>query len=101
MWIVLMFDLPVVEPEERKAANRFRKDLKLCGFTMMQLSVYTRHAASDENAQIHLKKVKGFLPDKGEVRSLMITDKQFERMQVFYGKMRKPAERAPAQLEFL
>jgi CRISPR-associated protein Cas2 len=101
MWVVLMFDLPVVEPEERKSANKFRKDLKLGGFTMMQFSVYIRHSASEENAQVHLSRVKAFLPPKGEVRAILITDKQFERMQVFYGKMRKRTEQAPAQLEFL
>lgn len=101
MWVLVMFDLPVVEAEERKAANQFRKDIKLCGFTMMQLSVYIRHAASDENAQVHLKRVKGLLPPKGEVRAILITDKQFERMQIFYGKMSKPPKPAPKQLEFL
>jgi len=101
MWLVLMFDLPVVEPEERKAAHRFRKDLKSCGFTMMQLSVYIRHAASDENARVHLKRVVGLIPDKGEIRVMLITDKQFERMEVYYGNMRKKAKPAPKQLEFL
>ncbi len=34
-----------------------------------------------------------------EVRVLTITDKQFERMRVFWGRMRRPAEAPPAQLE--
>lgn len=46
-----------------------------------------------------LRRVEAFVPDDGEVRVLTITDKQFERMRVFWGKRRKPPEPAPAQLE--
>lgn len=37
--------------------------------------------------------------DDGEVRVLTITDKQFARMRIFWGKIRKPAEEPPRQLE--
>ena len=47
------------------------------GFTMMQYSVYMRHSSSDENAQVHAKRVKARMPDDGEVRIIKITDKQF------------------------
>ena len=33
------------------------------------------------------------------VRLLRITDKQYERMRVFWGKRRKPTEQPPRQLE--
>lgn len=101
MWVVLMFDLPTDTPAERKAYTRFRRDLMLDGFTMMQYSVYIRHCASDENAQVHMKRAQAGVPNNGEVRIIQITDKQFERMRIFYGKMRRAAEKAPAQLEFL
>ena len=35
----------------------------------------------------------------GEVRIMKITDRQFGKMQVYRGKMRKSAERAPTQVE--
>ncbi len=40
MWVITMFDLPVVTPKARKAYARFRKTLLEDGFTMMQYSVY-------------------------------------------------------------
>ena len=40
------------------------------------------------------------VPDDGEVRLICITDKQFERQQIFWGKMRKQPQKAPKQLEF-
>ena len=47
------------------------------GFTMFQLSVYVRHCASMESAQVHIKRVQGLLPDIGHVVIMCITDKQF------------------------
>lgn len=99
MWVVTMFDLPVDTKAARRAYAMFRKALLKDGFTKMQFSVYIRHCASEENADVHIQRVQGYLPDDGEVRVLSITDKQFERMRVFWGKRRKPPEPAPRQLE--
>ena len=99
MWIVAMFDLPVDSKAARRRYAQFRKALIKDGFAMMQFSVYIRHCASRENAEVHTRRVEDAVPDDGEVRVLTVTDKQFERMRVFWGKMRKPPEPAPAQLE--
>ncbi|MGB2988185.1 MAG: CRISPR-associated endonuclease Cas2 [Phycisphaerae bacterium] len=99
MWLIAMFDLPTDTKKARKAYTVFRKSLLKDGFTMMQYSVYTRHCASEENALVHAERTKRFLPDDGEVRLLTITDKQFARMQVYWGKIRKPPEPPPRQLE--
>lgn len=99
MWIVTMFDLPVDTKRARKEYTRFRKILLKDGFSRMQYSVYIRHCASEENATAHVKRVETAIPPDGEVRVLTITDKQFERMRVFWGKLRRPTEQPPAQLE--
>ena len=65
----------------------------------MQYSVYGRHSASKENAAVHIARVKDSLPPDGEVRILAITDRQFERMEVFWGKYRKALEEPPCQLQ--
>lgn len=95
-----MFDLPVDTKAARRAYAQFRKKLLQDGFTRLQFSVYVRHCASEENAEVHATRVERSLPDDGEVRVLSITDKQFERMRVFWGKRRKPTEAPPQQLEF-
>ncbi|MFH1747558.1 MAG: CRISPR-associated endonuclease Cas2 [Planctomycetota bacterium] len=99
MWVLAMFDLPTDTKKARRAYTQFRKSLLQDGFTRMQYSVYIRHCASEENAGVHVERVQASLPDDGEVRVLSITDKQFERMHIFWGKMRKPAEAPPRQLE--
>jgi len=99
VWIFTMFDLPTDTKKARKDYTDFRKHLLKDGFTMLQYSVYVRHCSSEENADVHYNRVKGFLPDDGEVRLITITDKQFGRMETHWGKMRKPAPPAPRQLE--
>jgi CRISPR-associated protein Cas2 len=99
MWVIAMFDLPTDTPKARKAYARFRKALLEDGFTMMQYSVYSRHCASIENADVHVRRMGGAVPDAGEVRFMVITDKQFGRIQVFVGKKRQPGAKSPSQLE--
>ena len=99
MWLFVFFDLPTNTQKERKAAANFRKNLLKDGFAMMQYSVYIRHCASDESANVHIKRIKSMLPPWGEVSILKITDKQFERMLNFYGRKPKEFEPAPSQLE--
>lgn len=101
MWLITMFDLPVDTKAARKEAARFRKELLDDGFMMLQYSVYARHCASDENALVHEKHVRWAIPPDGEVRIMKVTDRQFGRMQVFFGRVRKPTEVAPEQLTFL
>ena len=94
-----MFDLPTDTKKAIKDYTHFRKNLIKNGFTMVQFSVYTRHCASEENAKVHFDRIKTFLPPDGEVRLLQITDKQFERMQIYWGNRRKPTPEPPKQLE--
>lgn len=101
MWVIVLFDLPTDTKSARKQYSKFRKNLLVDGFGMMQYSVYMRHCASEENAQVHVARVKSCLPPDGEIRILKITDKQFGKIQVFYGKKTKPIEQPPTQLEFL
>jgi len=101
VWIIVLFDLPTDTKAARKQYTNFRKSLLGNSFTMMQYSVYMRHCASDENAVVHIARVKKSLPHDGEVRIVKITDQQFGRIEVYYGKKRVPTEKAPVQLEFL
>ena len=99
MWALVFFDLPTETKKERKAHSQFRKKLLDDGFTMFQFSIYLRHCASRENADVHIKRVKSFLPEKGYVGILCITDKQFGTMELFYCKREKEVSTPYQQLE--
>lgn len=88
MWVMVLFDLPTETKKDRKASSEFRKRLMGDGFSMFQFSIYIRHCASVENAEVHIRRVKAILPEYGNVCIMCITDKQFGNIQVFYG--RKP-----------
>lgn len=99
MWILVLFDLPTETSEERKIYARFRKNLLQDGFNMFQFSIYMRHCASRENAEVHVRRVKELLPEKGHVGIISITDKQFGMMELFYGKKETHKIKQPLQLE--
>lgn len=99
LWVMVFFDLPTETKKERKAAARFRKDLQEDGFTMFQYSIYARHCASRENADVHIRRVKSFLPEKGHVCIMTITDKQFGMIEIFYAAKQIKKPDTPQQLE--
>jgi len=99
LWVLVLFDLPVVSKKERKIAARFRKEIMGDGFSMFQFSIYVRHCPSRENADVHINRVKKILPQKGHVGIMTITDKQFGCMEIFYGKKETPPPEVPQQLE--
>ena len=66
---------------------------------MFQFSIYMRHCASRENAQVHTRRVKSFLPPHGHVGILNITDKQFGMIELFYGIKERKKPGMPQQLE--
>lgn len=99
MWTLVMYDLPTETKKERKAMARFRKGLIQDGFSMFQFSMYVRHSASSENADVHKKRVLKALPENGKVGILQITDKQFGQMEIFFGKKPQALPDVPQQLE--
>ncbi len=84
MWLLVLFDLPTETKKDKKEYAKFRKRLMEDGFTMFQFSIYVRHCASMDNAQVHIKRVKSLLPEHGNVGIMCITDKQFADIQIFY-----------------
>ncbi len=98
MWLIAMYDLPVETIENRRDYTRFRKALVKDGFIMLQFSVYARFIASEEAADAHRKTVKSCIPPYGQVRLMAVTDHQFAKMEVFYGKKPQKPEDIPEQI---
>ena len=100
MWMFALFDLPVDTKISRKQYTKFRNVLLKNGFTMLQYSVYARYCPSEEAGKMMKAVIKPFIPPRGQVRIMLVTDRQFEKMEVFYGKKREKAEDPPMQLTF-
>lgn len=99
MWVMVFFDLPTETKKDRKNAAEFRKKLLQDGFSMFQFSIYVRHCASQQNAEVHIKRIKAILPEYGQVGVMCITDKQFGNIELFSGKKVAMREPEPMQLE--
>lgn len=100
MWLFVMFDLPVKLKKEQKEAALFKKNLEKEGFIMYQYSVYIRHCGSFESAQVHIRRVKSFVPSNGRVSILSVTDKQYAAIVNIWGAIEQKSKPAPMQLEF-
>jgi CRISPR-associated protein Cas2 len=97
MWLLVMFDLPVGTPAERKASTDFRKALLDLGFERCQFSVYLRFLTSYEQATTYLRRVDAVLPEGGKVYCLTITDKQYEGIVRYERRMKLPPAENPSQ----
>lgn len=98
MWLIAMYDLPIETMDNRRDYTRFRKALLKDGFMMLQFSVYARFIPSEEAAEAHRRTIKSCIPPLGQVRLLAITDIQFAKMEVFYGKKPRSPEDIPEQI---
>ena len=86
MRVIVMFDLPVTTAEARKEYTRFRKYLIKSGFMMLQESVYCKMMTSppvEKSVRNLLSKNK---PPEGLVQILLITEKQFVKMDYLVGE---------------
>lgn len=98
MWIMVLFDLPVMTAQERRAATGFRNYLLDEGFEMAQFSVYLRCTPSKEASAAYIRRIESALPMDGKVDILQFTDRQYENIVCFRGKSRDSNPENPSQL---
>ncbi len=99
MWLMVLYDLPTLTKRQRNNANKFRQKLLENGFTMFQFSSYIRHVTSYEQSETQKRKIRSIIPPEGLIGVLEITDKQFERMELYYCKSKVKLLDGPHQLE--
>ena len=85
MRILLMFDVPAKTKKDRKYATKFRNELINLGYFMIQYSVYMRICKGASSAKASINSVRRILPPRGNVRTIIITEKQFDNMEILLG----------------
>lgn len=85
MRMLVFFDLPTLTNEDKRNYRQFRKMLIKNGFIMLQESVYCKMLTSPsvENSMknmLHKNK-----PPVGLVQSLVVTEKQYSKMEFIIG----------------
>lgn len=86
MRVIVFFDLPVSTLSERREYNQFRKGLLKDGFLMLQESVYCKLALNPTVAHAIMEGVREKKPSNGLIQMLVITEKQFSRMEFVLGE---------------
>lgn len=86
MRILVFFDLPVESLENKRDYRAFRKFLIKGGFMMLQESVYCKIALNQTVAQAVAAAVRSNVPTEGNVKMLLVTEKQFARMECLIGE---------------
>lgn len=99
MWVMALFDLPVLTAEERKRATKFREHLLDQGFGMMQFSCYLKFTAGKEQAEALAGKIGAAVPAGGKVDILFFTDRQYETIKSFRGTGQRGRPGKPDQLQ--
>ena len=85
MRVIVFFDLPTETAEDKKEYRDFRKFLIKKGFLMLQESVYCKLALNMTVADAIVQSVKRSKPKAGLVQLLVITEKQFNKMEFIVG----------------
>lgn len=85
MRVIAFFDLPVDTALHRREYSRFRKYLIKTGFVMMQESVYIKLAINQNAANAICSNIRKNRPSSGIVQVLVITEKQFQKMEFING----------------
>ncbi len=85
MRMILLFDLPTETIQQRREYARFRKFLIRSGFLMLQESVYSKLALNQTAIGALMETVHKNKPPSGLVQTLVITEKQYARMEYIVG----------------
>ena len=100
MWILVFFDLPTETKRDKRNYRQFVDRLEKNGFNRFQWSIFLRHCPSRENMMVHIKRVKSFLPPKGHIAILHITDRQFGMMELFVSRKKKSYPKCPSNWNY-
>ncbi|MCE8162799.1 MAG: CRISPR-associated endonuclease Cas2 [Candidatus Moeniiplasma glomeromycotorum] len=86
MRIIVLYDLPALTKKNRKDFRYFHKYLLRNGYYMLQFSVYVKLCHTFDYAQESAQKLEKNCPKIGNVRYILITEKQFRNMKMIVGK---------------
>lgn len=76
--VLILYDLPMVENEDRKIYAKFRNNILKLGCYLVQFSVYAKVIKNEIYYKSFIEKLKNILPEKGEVRVIKLTEIQYE-----------------------
>ena len=92
MRLIIFFDLQMSTKREVRIYTRFHKWLISNGYMMMQYSIYCKIFANRDSALKHLQIVRKSVPKTGQVRAMLITEKQYSSIYLLSGVLSSQEE---------
>lgn len=86
MRVLVFYDLPMEDGDDRLAYQRFHRYLIKNGFLMMQESVYCKLALNQTAVDAIMANLRKNKPAEGILQVLCITEKQFARCEYILGE---------------
>ena len=86
MRMLVFFDLPVETAENKRNYRNFRKALIKNGFIMLQESVYCKLMTTPSVENSVKNMIQKNKPPEGLVQTLLVTEKQFAKMDYVVGE---------------
>ncbi len=86
MRLLIFFDLPTKTDKHKESYRTFRQFLIHDGYIMVQYSVYSRFCRNYAAVSKHKNRIEKHKPKEGEVRIMIITEKQYLSMYIINGE---------------
>lgn len=83
---IVFFDLPVETSAQQREYRQFRKFLVRNGFVMMQESVYSKIVLNPTAAAAVQENVRKHKTSGGLIEMMLVTERQFERIEIVVGE---------------
>lgn len=80
MRLVVIFDLPTLTKTDLRRYRKFVKYLVSEGYLRVQYSVYSKLCINNDSAETAAKRLAINAPSEGDVRYLVITEKQYQNI---------------------
>lgn len=84
MWVIAVYDCPMIEAEERRDYTLFRKTLLQANYVQMQKSLYARHFPTMSAAEASIQRLRFGIPAGTKVAFFLVTDKQYAMTCEFF-----------------
>jgi CRISPR-associated protein Cas2 len=100
MWVIAVYDCPMVEAEQRHDYTVFHRTLLQANYLQLQNSLYAKHFPTMAAAEASIQRLKYGIPEGAKVAFFLMTDKQYAMTREFYGtQSTKKQLNVPEQIE--
>ncbi|MDW2931343.1 CRISPR-associated endonuclease Cas2 [Mesomycoplasma ovipneumoniae] len=89
MRILLMYDIYSENEQQNPEYNKFVKNLLKLGYVRIQYSIYAKIIPVHTIYQSERKKIINIIPKNSNVRILLLTEQQYQNMEILSGSKSK------------